>query len=140
MQGLLEILPTVNAVLISTSGLFIVAGLHYIRRGQRERHQQAMLTATALAGLFLVLYLLRISLGGLTPFRGPDPARAVYLVILASHVVLAMVQAPMSLVTVYKGLRGDYPGHRRLGRVTYPIWLYVSVTGLLVYTLLHRIW
>ncbi|HWI63993.1 MAG TPA: DUF420 domain-containing protein [Symbiobacteriaceae bacterium] len=137
MEQILRILPAVNAVLIFTSGLFIIAGVAAIRRGQQERHQKAMLTATSLATLFFVLYVTRIGLGGLTPFQGPAWVKMIYLAILVSHVGLATVQAPMTLVTLWRAFRGNFPSHARIARITYPIWVYVSFTGVLVFGLLH---
>jgi uncharacterized membrane protein YozB (DUF420 family) len=137
MESILSILPAVNAVLISTSGIFILLGVAAIRRGERGKHQQWMLIATSLATLFFILYVTRIGLGGLTPFRGPHTVKLVYLAILASHVGLATIQAPLTLVTLYRALRGQFPSHRKIARVTYPIWVYVSFTGVLVFGLLH---
>ncbi|HYF95003.1 MAG TPA: DUF420 domain-containing protein [Symbiobacteriaceae bacterium] len=137
MEQILSILPAFNAVLIFSSGLFILAGVAAIRKGQQQRHRKAMLVATSLATLFFILYVTRIGLGGLTPFRGTAAVKVVYLVILASHVALACVQAPMTLVTLWRAFRGNYPSHRRIARITYPIWVYVSFTGVLVFGLLH---
>jgi putative membrane protein len=137
MDQMLAIMPAVNAVLISTSGLFIIDGVRSIRRGDQTRHQRDMLIATSLASLFLILYVARLALGGLTPFTGPAWVRTIYLVILASHVTLAMVQTPLVLLALYRAWKGMFPSHRKVGRITYPIWLYVSFTGVLVYGLLH---
>ncbi|HYF76301.1 MAG TPA: DUF420 domain-containing protein [Symbiobacteriaceae bacterium] len=137
MEQILGIMPAINAVLISTSGLFIIGGVVVIKRGQRERHQKAMLTATSLASLFFVLYVTRLALGGMTPFQGPPAIKMIYLGILASHVLLATVQAPMTLVTLWRALRGNWSSHKRIARFTYPIWIYVSFTGVLVFGLLH---
>lgn len=137
MEQILSILPAVNAVLIFSSGLLIIAGVAAIRRGDQLRHQKAMLAATSLATLFFILYVTRIGLGGLTPFRGPAVVKLIYLVILATHVGLATVQAPMTLVTLWRAFRGNFPSHKRIARFTYPIWVYVSFTGVLVFGLLH---
>lgn len=137
MERILAILPAVNAVLISTSGLFILDGVLAIRRGDEARHKRDMLMATSLATLFFVLYVTRIGLGGMTPFAGPQVVKYVYLAILISHVGLATVQTPLVLLTLYRALRGLFPSHRAVARITYPIWLYVSFTGVLVYGLLH---
>lgn len=137
MGQVLSILPAVNATLISLSGLFILRGVRAIRRGEHARHKRDMLLATGLAALFFVLYVIRIGLGGMTPFTGPSGVRTVYLAILASHVGLALVQTPLVLVTLYRALRSRFPKHRSAGRLTYPIWLYVSFSGVLVYGMLH---
>jgi len=137
VDRILAILPTVNAILISVSGLFILWGIRLVRRGEPDKHRRAMLAATGLATLFLILYVTRVSLGGLSTFAGPDWLRPVYLAILISHFTLAMVQTPLVVVTVWQAFRGVYPSHRRVGRVTWPIWVYVSATGVLVYGLLR---
>ena len=137
MDRVLDVLPTVNAILISVSGILILRGIRLARRGEQERHQRVMLTATGLAALFLVLYVTRVFLGGLSTFSGPGWLRPIYLAILISHFTLAMVQTPLVLLTVWQGFRGALPFHRRLGRVTWPIWVYVSATGVLVYGLLR---
>lgn len=137
MGQILAVLPTVNAILISTSGLFILSGVRSIKRGNQAQHRLHMLVATGLATLFFILYVTRMALGGLTVFTGPDPVRWVYLAILFSHLMLAMVQVPLVLVTLYRALRGLFPDHNRVGRLTWPIWVYVSFTGVLVYGLLR---
>jgi putative membrane protein len=137
LEQILSVMPAINAVLISTSGLFIIGGVVAIKRGQRERHQKAMLIATSLATLFFILYVTRLALGGMTPFQGPPAVKMIYLFILASHVLLATVQAPMTLVTLWRAMRGNWSDHRRIARFTYPIWIYVSFTGVLVFGLLH---
>ncbi len=137
MERILAVLPTVNAILISVSGLFILWGIRLVRRGEREKHQRAMLTATGLTSLFLILYVTRVSLGGLSTFAGPTWLRPVYLAILISHFTLAIVQTPLVVITLWQGFRGVLPSHRRIGRVTWPIWVYVSATGVLVYGLLR---
>lgn len=137
MDQILAIMPAVNAVLISTSGLFIIDGVRSVKRGDRARHERDMLIATGLASLFLILYITRLALGGLTPFAGPAWVKTIYLVILASHVILAMVQTPLVLVTLYRAWKGAFASHRKIGRFTYPIWIYVSFTGVLVYGFLH---
>lgn len=137
MAQILSVLPLVNAILISASGVFILLGVAAIRRGEDARHKRSMLIATSLASLFLIFYVTRISLGGMTTFQGPHTVKLIYLFILFSHVALATVQAPMTLVTLYRALRGNFPSHRRIARFTYPVWVYVSFTGVLVYGLLH---
>lgn len=137
METLLGILPAVNAVLISTSGIFIIRGVLAIRRRQQEKHRLSMLTATGLASLFFVLYVFRLAMGGLTPFEGPTLVKYIYLFILFTHVLLAMVQTPMVVVTLWQALRGNFGSHRKIARFTYPIWVYVSFTGVLVFGLLH---
>lgn len=140
MERILAIMPAINAVLIFSSGVLLIFGVRAVRRGERALHQKLMMAATSLATLFFILYVTRLSLGGLTPFAGPQLAKWIYLAILASHVALATVQAPMTLVTLYRALRGQFATHRQVARFTYPIWVYVSFTGVLVFGLLHYNW
>ncbi len=137
MAGILAAIPAANALLNVFSALAIGTGVFFIRRGWRDRHRQAMWTAVALQVVFLCLYLVRMGLSGVTYYQGPPLFRAVYLLILGSHMLLAMVSAPLVAVTVWQGWRGRLALHRRVGRWTYPVWLYVTVTGPVVYLLLR---
>jgi len=131
-------LAEINAILVTLSGGLIVAGILLVRRGNRQGHAGSMLAATALLSVFLLLYLLRFSLYGITPFPGPPWARWVYYPVLVSHVLLAAVSTPLVLVTLVQARRGAFARHRRLGRLTFPLWLYVAATGPLVYLMLYR--
>lgn len=137
LQEILPILPLVNALLISTSGVFILMGVAAVRRGDRALHQKRMLVATGLAGTFLIIYLTRLYLGGLTVFPGPHWVKMLYLFILFSHIGLALVQTPLVFALLWHAYRKNHRSHRKLGRITYPLWVYVSFTGVLVYGLLH---
>lgn len=137
MDRILAILPAVNAVLIFSSGLFILSGVKAIRRGERDVHQLRMLTATGLASLFLVIYVTRVALGGLTTFPGPYWVKVVYYVILITHLTVAVVSLPLILTTLYRALTAKYVAHKRIARFAYPMWVFVSFTGVLVYVLLH---
>jgi len=137
MDRILPILPAVNAMLIFSSGLFILSGVRAIRRGEREVHRLRMLTATGLASLFLVIYVTRVALGGLTTFPGPYFVKVLYLTILFSHLTVAILSLPLILTTIYRALTANYPAHKRLARFAYPMWVFVSFTGVLVYVLLH---
>ena len=108
MDRILALLPTVNAVLISVSGLFILWGIRLVRRGERERHRRAMLTATGLTTLFLILYVTRVFLGGLSTFSGPAWLRPIYLAILISHFTLAIVQTPLVVAALAGVPRGYF--------------------------------
>lgn len=136
MSGLLPALPAVNAFLNSLSFAAIATGIYYIRRGERARHMAAMWTATALQGLFLIIYLMRVLLSGTTYYQGPPLLRLLYLAILGSHMFLALVVTPLVILTVWRGWRGQYGAHRRIARWTFPIWLYVTGTGPVVYLML----
>jgi len=137
VDRILAIMPAINAVLISTSGLFILHGVRLIRRGDERGHRRDMLIATSLATLFLILYLTRLALGGLTPFQGPTVIKYIYFAILISHVGLALLQTPLVLLTLYRAFTGAFAKHRVIARWTYPLWVYVSFTGVLVYGFLH---
>ncbi|MCG0239827.1 MAG: DUF420 domain-containing protein [Firmicutes bacterium] len=137
MTGILKVAPLVNSLINLISGYFILRGVRAIRRREVGAHRQAMLIAAALQGLFLAIYLLRVSLGGFTRFEGPAPVRAVYLALLLVHSVLAAVQTPIILYVLYQGLKGNFRRHRPAARFVTPIWLFVSFTGPLIYVLLH---
>jgi len=130
-------LPAFNTGLIVISGLCLLAGFLFIRRKRIRYHHRTMITATIFAALFLIVYVLRAWLLGSTPFQGTGWIRALYLVILFSHMVLATAVAPLALITLYRAWRGDFQRHRRIARITLPIWLYVVVTGWLVYWMLY---
>ena len=132
-------LPAVNATLNGVAGVLLSFGYAYIRRGRRAAHRACMLGACATSALFLVSYVVYHANAGSKPFPGTGPARAVYFVILITHVVLAAVILPMSLVTLTRALRGRFDRHVRIARWTLPIWLYVSVTGVVVYWMLYRL-
>ncbi len=135
---LADLLPSLNAALNGTSAVLVVLGFRAIRDGQRERHRALMLAALLSSTLFLAGYLTRVALSGTHAFPGTGLARALYLLLLASHTIFAAVAAPMILRTLFLALRDRFPDHRRLARLTLPIWLYVSVTGVLVYVLLYQ--
>jgi len=134
-----DVLPSVNATLNGTSAVLLVLGFRAIRAGRRERHRALMLAAFGSSLLFLAGYLTRIALTGTHAFPGSGAMRVVYLSILASHTVLAVVAAPLILRTLFLAFRARFPDHRRLACATLPVWLYVSVTGVAVYVLLYRI-
>ena len=129
-------LADLNATLNATATVLIVAGLLAIQRRRETLHKRLMLAATAVSAAFLVSYLIYHAKVGSVPYRGT--LGAVYYPILISHIVLAAAVAPLVLLTVRAGLKDQRPRHRRLARVTAPIWLYVSVTGVVVYVMLYR--
>ena len=132
-------LPTLNAILNSISAVLIVTGYCLIRARRIEAHRKVMLAAFTTSTLFLASYLVYHAQVGSVHFRGTGAIRTVYFTILITHTLLAAVVAPMVIVTLFRGLKGRFPSHRKLARVTLPIWLYVSVTGVVVYAMLYHL-
>ena len=132
-------LPAVNAALNALTALLLVAGYVQIRRRRIAAHRACMLAAFTTSVLFLVSYLTYHAQVGSQPFTGQGPIRSVYFVVLISHIVLAALILPLALVTLRRGLRRDYVRHAAIARWTLPIWLYVSVTGIVVYWMLYRL-
>jgi len=132
-------LPAVNATLNGLAAIFLTTGYVLIRRGHRELHKRCMLAALTTSALFLVSYVIYHANIGSRPFPGQGVIRVVYFGILITHVVLAVVILPLALVTAARGLSAQYDRHVRLARWTLPIWLYVSVTGVVVYWMLYRV-
>jgi putative membrane protein len=132
-------LPAINAALIVISGLFLVAGYTFIRRGRIVWHKRAMLTASAFAALFLIVYVTRAVVLGTKLFPGEGLIRAIYLAILTSHTVVAMLVGPLAFVTLRRALAGRFAKHRQIARVTLPMWIYTAVTGWVVYMLLYHV-
>ena len=131
-------LPSLNALLNTTSALLLVAGWVLVRTGHREAHRRVMLAALATSTLFLASYLVYHARVGSVRYTGQGTLRAVYFAVLTSHTVLAAVIVPLVIVTLARALRGRLDAHRRLARVTLPLWAYVSVTGVVVYLMLYR--
>ena len=134
----LTALPAVNAILNATSALLLATGFVLIRQGRRDAHRRVMLTALASSALFLTSYLVYHAQVGSVRFQGRGPVRTVYFTILLTHTVLAMAIVPLVAFTLVPALRGRYDRHRRLARVTLPLWAYVSVTGVVIYWMLYR--
>ena len=132
-----EVLAALNTSLIVVSGVCLAVGYVLIRRKNVRWHRRAMLTATTFAALFLVVYVTRYLLFAPKIFAGEGWVRTAYLLLLGSHTILASILGPLVLVTLWRALRGDYARHRRLARVTFPAWLYVAVTGWVIYAMLH---
>ncbi len=132
-------LPAVNATLNATSAVLLIAGYRFIRQGKRSAHQACMVTALVVSVLFLVTYVLHHAQAGSVKFAGPDWLKPVYLGILGPHILLAATIVPLALFTLSYAWRGDFARHRRLARWTFPIWLYVSVSGVAVYFLLYHV-
>ena len=131
-------LPAVNATLNALSGVLLAVGYLLIRAGRIEQHRRCVLAAFVTSSLFLVCYIVYHANVGSVPFRREGMVRPVYFTILITHVTLAAVVLPLAVVTLYRGLQARFPKHRRIARWTLPVWLYVSVTGVLVYVLLYQ--
>ncbi len=132
-------LPTVNAILNATSAVLLVCGYAFIRSGKVDAHKICMLGAFALSALFLLSYSVYHAHAGSTKFAGTGWVRPLYFTILISHSVLAALIVPMALVTLFRALKGDFKRHRAIACWTLPIWLYVSVTGVLIYLVLYHL-
>ena len=131
-------LPALNATLNGIAGLFLLSGYYFIRRGQIARHRASMIGAFATSTLFLISYVIYHANVGSRPFQGEGPIRIVYFTILISHIILAASVVPLALVTLFRGLKRDDARHRRIAKFTWPIWMYVSVTGVVVYWMLYQ--
>jgi uncharacterized membrane protein YozB (DUF420 family) len=131
-------LPALNAVLNGTSAVLLLAGWRQIRGRRVPPHRAFMIAAICVSAAFLASYLTYHSLHGSTRFLAQGPIRAVYMTVLATHTVLAAVVVPLVVVTFTFALRARFDRHRRWARVTFPIWLYVSVTGVLIYLMLYQ--
>ena len=130
-------LPAVNASLNALAAVFLTAGYLFIRAGRRRAHERCMLTALATSTLFLVSYVVYHANVGSRPFGGQGVIRPIYYTILVTDVVLAASVVPLALVTANRGLRNRLDAHVRIARWTLPIWLYVSVTGVIIYLMLY---
>ena len=131
-------LPAVNATLNALSGILLLIAYSHIRARRIQQHRRFMIAAFATSSLFLVCYLVYHAQVGSVPFTRQGLVRPLYFTILITHVTLAATVVPLALVTLSRGLKARYPEHRRIARWTFPVWMYVSVTGVLVYVLLYQ--
>ena len=131
-------LPSLNALLNATAAVLLVTGYGLIRQGRKRAHMRVMITAFSVSCLFLVSYVIYHFHAGTVRFPGTGTLRAVYLSILGTHTLLAAAVPPLALVTLWRAARGNYALHRRIARWTLPVWLYVSVTGVVIYWMLYR--
>lgn len=144
LPGWAATLPTVNALLNSLATALLVAGFVLIKKNKRDAHRNVMLTAFGTSVVFLGCYLVyHFALHHYTgthgkAFPGTGAARVVYLAILISHVVLAAVVPVLAIITIVRGLNADWERHRKIAKITFPIWLYVSVTGVVIYLMLYH--
>jgi uncharacterized membrane protein YozB (DUF420 family) len=130
-------LPTLNAGLNATATILLLIGYRMIKGGNREAHKRAMLAAFFASAAFLVSYLIYHYNAGSVPYEGP--MRSVYLAILITHVILAATIPVLAVMTLYRALKGNFASHKAIARITLPIWLYVGVTGVVVYLMLYRL-
>jgi putative membrane protein len=133
-------LPAINASLNGLATIFLTLGYIFIKRGQRDAHRNCMIAAVITSAIFLIFYVLhKILVRGVhTPFGGEGPIRTVYYVMLISHIVLAMAIVPLVLMTMSRALKQRWELHKQISRWTWPLWMYVSVTGVLVYLMLYQ--
>ena len=140
MPEYVSYLPHLNAILNSTSALLLLAGFRFIRRRRIQAHRNCQVAAVVTSTLFLISYLTYHYYHGATKFPGQGLVRPLYFAILISHTILAVVIVPLILVTLYRAARGDFARHRSIARWTLPLWLYVSVTGVIVYVMLYHLY
>lgn len=133
-------LPHLNALLNATSGLLLLAGFYFIRQRRITAHLRCMTSALVVSCIFLISYLIYHYHHGSTRFTGQGLSRPVYFAVLLSHTILAVVIVPLIIVTLRRAWRGDFMRHSRIARVAFPLWVYVSVTGVIVYLMLYRIY
>jgi putative membrane protein len=145
-MDLLHIFPHLNASLNALSGVFLLTGFYFIMRRRIAEHRFCMITASTVSALFLISYIthhaVRTYYFGLGPtkFTGEGIIRPIYFTILTSHTILAALVAPFVIATLWRALKGRYDAHRKLARLVFPVWLYVSITGVIVYLLLYQIY
>ena len=133
-------LPALNATLNGLSFVLLSLGITFIKQGRRQAHQRTMFAALASSTAFLISYVI-YHLNVLSkPFGGQGPVRYLYFAILISHVILAAAIVPLAIVTVTRALKDDFERHRRIARITFPLWMYVSITGVVIYLMLYRVY
>ena len=135
-----SVLPTVNAILNATSGILIVTGYVMIRRKKVRQHRACMIAAGCTSLLFLTSYIVYHSQHGATRFAGVGAARPVYFTILISHTLLAIVIVPLVIITLRRALASRFAKHIEIARWTFPLWVYVSITGVVVYLMLYHLY
>jgi putative membrane protein len=131
-------LPALNATLNAISTVLLLTGYVFIRRGERQKHKACMIAALVMSVLFLTSYVIYHLQVGSVPFKGTGWIRTVYFAVLIPHVILAAGIVPLVIITASRGLSARYDKHRRIARWTLPLWLYVSVTGVIVYLMLYQ--
>jgi len=134
----IHILPTVNATLNATAAILLLTGYSLIRRRRIQAHKRVMLTAFGVSIAFLICYVVYHAQVGSVPYQKTGFLRTIYFSILITHTTLAATVPVLAIITLRRALRGDFVSHRKIARWTFPIWLYVSVTGVIVYLMLYR--
>jgi uncharacterized membrane protein YozB (DUF420 family) len=130
-------LPTVNATLNALSTVLLIYGYKLIRAGRRDQHKRVMMSAFAVSTIFLICYLVYHYQVGSVPYQGQGAMRVIYFTILITHVVLAALVPVLAILTFWRAFQERFDKHRKIARITLPIWLYVSITGVLVYLMLY---
>jgi len=133
----LSILPTLNAGLNSISALLLTTGYVFVRQGRINQHRACMVGAFSASTLFLISYLIYHFNVGSVAFTGQGAIRVIYFAILITHVLLAALILPLAMITLIRAIRGQFNTHRKIARLTLPVWLYVSVTGVVIYAMLY---
>lgn len=134
----LNILPMINACLNALSTILLLTGYFFIRRGNQEAHRACMGSAFLVSIVFLISYLVHHALAGIVYYPGHGASRIFYLTVLFTHTPLAMLVPVLAIITILRARRRDFEAHKKIARITLPIWLYVSVTGVLVYFMLYQ--
>ena len=137
---MIDNLPTLNAILNATSAILLVTGHQFMKRGDIETHKKFMIATFVVSVVFLISYLTYHYHHGTTKFLGEGWIRPVYFTILISHTILAVSILPLAIITLRRGLQNSIDKHKQIARWTYPIWLYVSVTGVIVYLMLYHLY
>ncbi len=132
-------LPKVNALLNSITTVFLIAGFLFIKKGKKQAHINSMLSATFTSGLFLISYIIYHHYQGDTPFLTQGILRPIYFFILISHIILSMAIVPLVFTTLYFAARSNFQKHKKIAKITFPIWIYVSITGVLIYFFVHHL-
>jgi uncharacterized membrane protein YozB (DUF420 family) len=132
-------LPTINAIFNIISTIFLITGFVFIRRGDRDKHKKAMIAALLSSTLFLICYLIYHAQVGSVPYPHHDWTRPVYFIILIPHIILAAIMGPFIVAAVYHALRQQFDKHTKLVKWVWPVWIYVSISGVLIYFMLYGI-
>ncbi|HAW20520.1 MAG TPA: DUF420 domain-containing protein [Flavobacteriales bacterium] len=132
----MDVLPAVNASINGTVSILLILGLVFIKRGNMPAHRFCMSAGLVLSAMFLISYVAYHITHESTVFGGEGTIRTVYLIVLLTHILFAMVIAPLVLITFTRALSGQFERHRKIARITYPLWLYVSITGVIVYAMI----
>jgi uncharacterized membrane protein YozB (DUF420 family) len=135
-----SMLPTLNACLNGLSALLLISGYGFIRNHKKNAHRACMVSAFAVSVVFLVSYLVHHYLAGIIYFQGQGWVRSLYFLILTTHTILAVCVPVLAVLTLRQALKGNFQKHKKIARFTFPIWLYVSVTGVVVYFMLYRMY